>query len=68
MVSMNENFVVDKEGHKIGVFLDMKTYKHMVKDLEELEDIRAYDEAKAAKDEAIPFAQAVQEIERKRRK
>jgi hypothetical protein len=50
------------------VFLDMKTYKHMVKDLEELEDIRAYDEAKAAKDEAIPFAQAVQEIERKRRK
>lgn len=66
MVSMNENFVVDKAGHKIGVFLDIKTYEHLVDELEELEDIRAFDEARAAKDEAIPFKQAVQEIERDR--
>jgi hypothetical protein len=67
MVSMNENFVVDKEGHKIGVFLDIKSYEHLVDELEELEDIRAFDEAKTAKDEAIPFKQAVQEIERERK-
>ena len=30
---------------------------------EELESIRAYEEAKAANDEAIPFAQAIDEIE-----
>lgn len=30
---------------------------------EELESIRAYDEAKASNDEAIPFAQAINEIE-----
>lgn len=66
MVRMNENFVVDKEGHKIGVFLDIETYEHLVEELEELEDIRAFDEAKAAKDAAIPFGQAVQEIERER--
>lgn len=66
MVIMNENFVVDKEGHKIGVFLDIKTYEHLVGELEELEDIRAFDEAKSAKDEVIPFKQAVQEIERDR--
>ena len=68
MVSLNENFVVDKKGHKVGVFLDFKTYKHMVDEMEELDDIRAFDEAKAAKDEAIPFKQAIQEIERKRKK
>lgn len=68
MVSLNENFVVDKKGHKVGVFLDFKTYKHMVDEMEELEDIRAFDEAQAAKDEAIPFKLAVQEIERKRKK
>lgn len=32
--------------------------------LEELEDIRAYDEAKASNEEAIPPRQAIEEIER----
>jgi PHD/YefM family antitoxin component YafN of YafNO toxin-antitoxin module len=68
MVSLNENFVIDKKGHKVGVFLDIKTYAHLVEEIEELEDIRAFDEAKAAKDQAIPFEQAIREIERKRKK
>lgn len=67
MVSMNENFVVDKQGHKIGVFIDIKSYEHLMDELEELDDIRAFDEAKAAKDETIPFNQAVAEIERARK-
>ena len=33
-------------------------------DIEELEDIKAYDKAKSAKDIAIPFEQAIQEIRR----
>ncbi len=65
-MNMNENFVVDKEGHKIGVFLDMKTYERIMEELEELEDIRAFDEAREAKDEAISFEQAIREIEQKR--
>ena len=68
MSKLNESYVVDKEGHKIGVFLDIKTYNHMVEELEELDDIRAFDEAKAEKDEAIPFEHAVREIERKRKR
>ena len=68
MAILNENYVIDKNGHRIGVFLDIKTYEHLVEELEELEDIRAFDEAKAARDEAIPFERAVREIERKRRK
>ena len=35
--------------------------------MEELESIRAYDAAKSSGDEAIPFDQAVREIERDRR-
>ena len=34
-------------------------------DLEEIECIKAYDEAKASNEEPIPFDQAVAEIERK---
>jgi hypothetical protein len=40
--------------------------KHLV-DLEQLESIRAYDAAKASGEEAIPFQQAIQEIERARK-
>ena len=35
--------------------------------VEELDDLRAYDEAKASGDEAIPLEQAIVEIERERR-
>ena len=67
MVRLNENYVIDKEGHKIGVFLDMKSYKKVLEQLEELDDIRAYDEAKATEDRVIPFGQAVREIEQERK-
>ena len=63
MVKLNENYVVDKEGHKIGVFLNMKTYKKILELLEELDDIRAYDQAKSIPQESIPFDQAVREIQ-----
>ena len=59
-----ERFVVDDEGNRVGVVLDIKDYERMLEELEELASIRAYDAAKAAKDEAIPFDQAVEELER----
>ena len=67
MAARKERYVVDEEGHRIGVILDMAEYCKMVEELEELESIRAYDAAKAAENEAIPFEQAVDEIERHRR-
>lgn len=68
MVKLNENFVVDKDGKKLGVFLEIKSYKKILEELEELEEIRAYDAAKARKDEVIPFDHAIKEIEKNRRK
>ena len=59
-----EKFVVDEKGNRVSVVLDIEDYERMLQDLEELESIRAYDAAKAAKDEAIPFDQAVEELER----
>ncbi len=64
---MNGRFVVDENGKRVGVLLDIKEYERMIEELEELEDIRAYDEAVAelerGEDELIPFDQAVREIE-----
>jgi hypothetical protein len=32
-------YIVDEKGKKVGVLLDIKTYRKMIADLEELEDI-----------------------------
>ena len=66
MITLNEHFVVDEAGHRIAVQLDMAEYARLLEKLEELESIEAYDAAKASDDEAIPFEQAVSEIERAR--
>ena len=66
MNKFKENFVIDDKGKQIGVILDIAKYRKLLEEIEELESIRAYDAAKAAKDEAIPFEQAISEIEQTR--
>ncbi len=60
-------FISDDKGNNIAVILMMEEYKRICEDLEELESIRAFDAAKASKDEKIPFEQAIREIEKARR-
>ena len=71
---MNGRYVVDENGKKVAVLLNIEEYERMVQELEEFEDIlarRAYDEAKAelerGEDELIPWEQAVKEIEEERK-
>ncbi len=63
MTTFKERYVVDERGHRIGVLLNIEDYRKLLEELEELESIRAYDAAKASGDEAVPFEQAVAEIE-----
>lgn len=62
----SEQYVIDAQGNRTGVLLNLEYYEKLVNALEELAAIRAYDEAKASGAEAIPIAQAVEEIERGR--
>ena len=65
MINLKERYVVDEKGNRVEVILTIEDYRRLLAELEELESIRAYDAAKASEDEAIPFEQAVAEIERK---
>jgi hypothetical protein len=67
MAAHTERFLVDEEGHRLGVLLDIGEYLKILEDLEELQSIRAYDAAKASGEEALPFEQALQEIKKSRR-
>lgn len=58
-----ERFVVDEGGNRTAVLIDIERYSELLEAQEELESIRAYDEAKASGDAAISFSQAVKEIE-----
>jgi len=66
VIKLKERYIVDEKGNRVGVVLDIEDYHKLLAELEELESIRAYDAAKASGDEAIPFEQAVAEIERER--
>lgn len=59
-MAIEERYLVDSAGNR--VVLDLHTYRRLLEAEEELEDIRAYDAAKAANDEAISFDQALAEI------
>ena len=63
MAKLKERFVVDEQGNRISVVLDIADYQALVDRLEELESIREYDAAKGSQDHAIPFKQAVGDIE-----
>ncbi len=62
MIAENDRFVVDDQGNRTAVLIEVERYFKLLEAAEELAAIRAYDEAKASDDEVIPFAQAVQEI------
>ena len=60
------HYVIDEKGNRVSVLLDISDFNRLLEDQEELDEIRAYDEAKASGNETIPFEQAIAEIERER--
>jgi|HubBroStandDraft_5_1064220.scaffolds.fasta_scaffold3129369_1 hypothetical protein len=68
MTHLRENFVVDAKGNRVGVFLPIKDYNKLIEELEDRDDIKAYDKAVSRKQEFIPLDQALKQIETSRKK
>jgi len=62
MNTLKERYIVNENGDRISVVLDLEDYQQLLEELEELECIRASDTAKFPHDEIIPFEQAINEI------
>ena len=67
MIKLKTRYIINDEGKKNEVVIDINDYQKILEELEELESIRAYDSAKESDDEAIPFTQAINEIEQRKR-
>lgn len=65
MVALKRQIIKDKHGQRIAVLMPIDQYNKMLEQLEELDEIKAYDAAKAKDNEIIPFDQAINEIEAK---
>jgi len=61
-------YITDNKGKKLSVVLPIKDYKRIMDELEELEDIRLYDEAMANKETSLPVDKAFKLIEAKRKR
>ncbi|TGL97491.1 hypothetical protein EHQ76_14470 [Leptospira barantonii] len=48
-------YITDEKGKKLSVVLSMQEYKRILESLQELEDIRLYDEVKAKREKSIPL-------------
>ena len=63
MVTLHPEYVVDEQQHRKAVLLPAAEWREVVGELEELDDIRAYDAAQPHAADRLPFEQAVREIQ-----
>jgi len=60
-------YVVDDKGEKVAVILPVAIYEKIIEELEELEDIRAFDEAKTSGEPLIPFEEVLERVKKLRK-
>ncbi len=63
MIKLHPQYVVDENQQRKAVLLPLAEWEQILDYLEELDDIHAYDEAKAGSQDIMPFEQAVREID-----
>ena len=61
MLTLNPEYVVDDKQNRKSVILSLSEWERVLEELEELDDIRDYDEAKTGSQDAIPIKQAARE-------
>jgi len=58
-------YITDNNGKKLSVILPMKDYERILSELEEMADVRMYDEVKSRNEESIPFEQYLKQRKKK---
>jgi hypothetical protein len=68
MIAIHPQYITDNTGKKLSAILTMDEFKSILDKLEDLEDIRLYDESKNDNEPAIAKNIAMQMIEAERKK
>ena len=68
MLTVHPQFITDAEGKKISVILSLEEYEALIEELEDIEDVRLYDQSNVVNDPSIPIDEAFKIIEEERKK
>ncbi len=68
MLAIHPQYITDNSGKKISAILTIKEFKTIMDELEDLEDIKLYDESKNDRSPAIAKNKAMAMIEAERKK
>jgi PHD/YefM family antitoxin component YafN of YafNO toxin-antitoxin module len=68
MIDIHPQYITDKKGKKLSVVIPVVEFEKLMEELEELEDIRLYDETKVAGEASMSVDEAFAMIEKGRKK
>lgn len=63
MITVHPQYLTDEQNRRKAVVIPFAEWERILAALEELDAVQAYDKVKTGKQEAVPFEQAVREIE-----
>jgi PHD/YefM family antitoxin component YafN of YafNO toxin-antitoxin module len=55
MQTINPKYITDHAGNKISVVISVKEFEAMVEKIEELEDVKLYDQVKNSDEPSLPI-------------
>ncbi|MGA0557681.1 hypothetical protein ACO2Q8_13585 [Larkinella sp. VNQ87] len=59
MKAIKPQYITDAQGNRVSVVLPLQQWQHVLEELEELDDIRQYDQVKARQEPTIPLDEYV---------
>ncbi len=68
MISVHPQYIKDANGKKSLVVLTAEEFVALMEELDDMEDIKLYDEAMESKDSSLPIDEAFKQIEAKRKR
>lgn len=63
MLTINPKYITDQAGNKISVVISVKEFEELVGKIEELEDVKLYDQVKKSDETSLPIDEAFDLIE-----
>ena len=63
MSTFHPEYVVDAENRKKAVVIPISEWRQLMEEINELDDIRAYDKAKSGASDPVDFEEAVRRIQ-----
>lgn len=63
MLTINPKYITDQQGRKLSVVLSVEEFESMIERIEEMEDVRLYDQVKKSNEPSIPIDEAFEIIE-----